>query len=137
MSTPHIWLREQIESTTEIPTYPVEVTRVELPPYIVYVRDETQRDVALTLGDTLNSPIAEDLSLGTFAVTIYADSYVQAWEIAGAISGALHNVSGGEGSTYIQQSRVASQRDGAAGYLEGRDQPTYTVEMTIQIWFEE
>lgn len=137
MSAPHVWLREQIEDATEITAWPVEMTGNLMPPYVVYVREETARDVALTLADAINGPIAEDISAATFAVTIYADSYVQAWEVADQVAGAVHNVSGGGGDAYIQHSKVVSQRDGSAGYLDGREQPTFTVDLSVQILFEE
>lgn len=137
MSAPHVWLREQIEDATEITAWPVEMTGNLMPPYAVYVREETARDVALTLADAINGPITEDLSAATFSVTIYADSYVQAWDIAGQVAGAVHNVSGASGDAYIQHSKVTSQKDGITGYLEGREQPTYTVEISVVILFEE
>lgn len=137
MSAPHVWLREQIEEATDITAWPVEMTGNLAPPYVVYNREETVRDVALTLETGINEQPAEDMSAATFAVTVYADSYVQAWDIADLVAAAVHNVSGASGDAYIQHSKVVSQRDGVAGYLDGREQPTYTVELSVQILFEE
>lgn len=136
MSAPHVWLREQIEDATGVDAFPVEVTGSNLPPYVVYVRDTTAREMVLP--DTLEAVPEAGLlpPVATFTLTIYADSYVQAWEIAGQIVGAVHKVSVDESGLTIHESIVVDEKDGAAGYLEGRDSPTYTVEQTIQIRWE-
>lgn len=135
MSTPHVWLREQIEAATDATAWPVEAAGSAEPPYVVYVRDETSRDVAMTL-ETAIGQEAPAFRVATFVVTIYCDSYAQGWEIAEDISAAVHNVSGGSGHQYIQQSKVMNERDGAAGYMDGRDQPTYTIDITVEIQYE-
>lgn len=136
MSAPHVWLREQIEAATGINAYPVEMTGSELPPYVVYVRDTTAREFVLP--DTMEAIPEPGLlpPVATFTLTIYADSYVQAWEIAGQIVDAVHKVSADESGLTIHECVVADEKDGMAGYLEGREQPTYTVEQTIQIRWE-
>lgn len=136
MSAPHVWLRERIEDATGVNAFPVEVTGSNVPPYVVYVRDQTTREQVLpeALGST--PPEAYMPPVATFTLTIYADSYVQAWEIAGDISGDLHNVSEEASGLTIHECLVADEKDGMAGYLEGRESPTYTVEQTITIRWE-
>lgn len=136
MSAPHVWLREQIEAATGVDAFPVEVTGTNLPPYVVYVRDQTTREMVLP--DTLEPVPDAGLMppVATFTLTIYADSYVQAWEIAGQITAAVHKVSADDSGLTIHESVVLDEKDGMAGYLEGRDSPTYTVEQTVQIRWE-
>lgn len=136
MSAPHVWLRERIEDATGVDAFPVEVTGSNLPPYVVYVRDQTTREQALAEALAAIPPEAYMPPVATFTVTIYADSYVQAWEIAGDISGSLHNVSEEASGLTIHECLVVDEKDGMAGYLEGRESPTYTVEMTISIRWE-
>lgn len=136
MSAPHVWLRAQIEDATGVNAWPVEMTGSDMPPYVVYVRDQTVREQVLeeTLGPVPAPQYVPNVAV--FTVTIYADSYVQAWEIAGDVSGAIHNVSADESGLTIHECIVIDEKDGMAGYLDGRESPTYTVEQTIQIRWE-
>ena len=136
MSAPHVWLRERIEDATGVDAFPVEVTGSNLPPYVVYVRDQTTREQMLPEALGAFPPEAYMPPVATFTVTIYADSYVQAWEIAEDITGSLHNVSEEASGLTIHECLVVDERDGVAGYLEGRESPTYTVEQTITIRWE-
>jgi len=72
-----------------------------------------------------------------FTVVIYSDSYAQCWEIAGQIRAAVHRFSGSAHGETIQQCFVIDERDGDAGYLDGREQPTYTVEQTVELAYAE
>ena len=138
MGAPHVWLKSAIEAAASgVTVWPVDMTGGGEPPYVIYVREQTARE--LLLAETFDDgPVPGELSpVARFSVTIYADSYVQAWEIAGNISTALHRFQGsGEGQT-IDSCMVMDERDGDAGYLEGREQPTFTVEQTIEVRFQE
>jgi hypothetical protein len=136
MSAPHNWLKAAIEDATGsqgVTAWPVEMTGTGEPPYAIYTRTGTSRELVLT--DTLDeSPSADECPpLATFSVVVYADSYVEAWEIADAIASAIHKFAGTAHGETIQEASVIEERDGDAGFLEGREQPTYTVELTIQI----
>ena len=126
----------RIEDATGVDAFPVEVTGSNLPPYVVYVRDQTTREQMLPEALGAFPPEAYMPPVATFTVTIYADSYVQAWEIAEDITGSLHNVSEEASGLTIHECLVVDERDGVAGYLEGRESPTYTVEQTITIRWE-
>jgi hypothetical protein len=131
MGAPHVWLKSAIEAAAAgVLAYPVEMTGGGEPPYVIYVREATSRD-SETLDVVGVSPAAR------FAVTVYADSYVEAWQIAGSIYGDLHNFQGTAEGEVIESCLVLDERDGDAGYLEGREQPTFTVEQTIEVRFQE
>ena len=138
MGAPHVWLKSAIEAAASgVTAWPVDMTGGGEPPYVIYVREGTSRE--MVLAETFDDePAPGQLGpVARFAVTIYADSYVQAWEIAGEISSALHRFQGsGEGQT-IESSMVTNERDGDSGFLEGREQPTFTVEQTIEVRFQE
>lgn len=136
MGAPHVWLKQAIEAAASgVTAWPVEKTEPGSPPYVIYTRDSTTRE--LVLADTLDDTPAPGLvdPVSTFSIVTYADSYVQAWQIANAISAAIHLFSGSGEGWEIHHCLVTDERDGAAGYLDGREQPTYTVETTIEVRF--
>lgn len=138
MGAPHVWLKSAIEEAAAgVTAWPVEKTEKGDPPYVIYTRDSTTRELVLadTFDDTPGSGLVDPRA--TFSLVTYADSYVQAWEIASAISAAIHRFSGSAGGEIIHHCLVTDERDGAAGYLDGREQPTYTVETTIDIRYQE
>jgi hypothetical protein len=138
MGAPHNWLKAAIEAATgTVYAWPVEMTGQGDPPYVIYQREQTVREALLE--DTLDySPGSNALPpVARFELMVYADSYVAAWEIAGQIQAAIHRFSGSEHGETIHECQVLDERDGEAGYLEGREQPTYTVEMTVEIRYEE
>jgi hypothetical protein len=70
-------------------------------------------------------------------VAVYADDYVQAWTLAGQITAAIHTFAGTADGTTVEHCLVLDERDGQPDYLEGRETPTYTVELSVEIrWAE-
>jgi hypothetical protein len=137
-NAPHNWLKAAIEAASAgVYAWPVEMTGQGDPPYVIYTREQTERQPLLS--DTLDySPGMNELPpVARFEVVVYADSYVEAWEIAGLIAAAIHRFKGSEHGETIHECQVVDERDGDAGYLEGREQPTYTVEMAVEIRYEE
>lgn len=146
MGSPHNWLKAAIEEATdagsgsggyEVTAWPVEMTGGGEPPYVVYQRTATVRE--LILPDALDeTPTVDSLPpVATFEVTVYADSYVQGWEIADAIVAAIHKFTGSAHGETIQTALVTDVADGDSGFLEGREQPTFTVELTVEITYQE
>lgn len=138
MNAPHNWLKAAIEAAAAgVQAWPVEMTSAGDPPYVIYVREGTAREAILD--DSLDGePIVNALPpVARFGVVVYADSYVQAWQIAGAITAAIHRFKGTAHGETIHECQVIDERDGDAGFLEGREQPTYTVEMVVEIRYQE
>lgn len=143
MGSPHVWLKAAIEDATgsgsgsEVTAWPVEMTGSGDPPYVIYNRTATVRE--LILPDALDEvPEVDSLPpVATFTVAVYADSYVEAWEIADAITLAIHKFSGSAHGETIQHALVTDVADGDSGFLEGREQPTFTVELTVEITYQE
>jgi hypothetical protein len=143
MGSPHVWLKAVIEDATgsgsgyEVTAWPVEMTGAGDPPYVIYQRTSTVRE--LMLPDALDdAPEIDSLPpVATFTVTVYADSYVEAWEIADAVTLAVHKFSGSAHGETIQTAIVTDVADGDSGFLEGREQPTFTVELTVEITYQE
>lgn len=139
MGSPHNWLKAAIENAggSTITAWPVEMTGGGDPPYVVYTRTATVRE--LLLADTIDDATTVDSlpPVATFQVTVYADSYVQAWQIADAIVADVHKFQGSAHGQTIDKALVTDVADGDSGFLEGREQPTFTVELTVEITYQE
>lgn len=138
MGAPHNFLRSAIEAAAPgVTAWPVEMTGGGEPPYVTYTREGTTREQLLD--DTFDAdPDPDELPpVARYTVVIYADSYVQAWEIAGQITAAIHRFKGSAAGQTIDHCLVLDERDGEAGFLDGREQPTYTVEQAVEIRFQE
>lgn len=138
MPIPEKWIKGAIEDAVEdCLAWPVAMTGNGEPPYVVYFREGTARE--LVLADTLDAtPEPNQLPpVATFRLDIYADSHVQAWEIAEAIAAALNRFKGTVDGLTIDHCLLADERDGDAVRLEGREDPTYIVEQTYTISWQE
>lgn len=132
-SYPEAWLLATLEQASGCPVYPVMGREGQLPPYVVFMRENTQDDMALDdeLGETV-------VSTSVFNVDIYADGYLQAKGIAAAVKAAVRNFSGHTGTLTIIRSLAEDDRDGPAVVLDGRDTPTYTIEQSYRVsWLED
>jgi len=137
MPTPNVWLKEAIEYATSATAWPVGMTGTESPPFVIYAREATGREQVLadTFDDT---PSADQVNpVARFLVAVYADDYVQAWTLAGQITAAIHKFTGTAYGTTIEHCMVLDERDGQPDYLEGRETPTYTVELSVEIRWNE
>lgn len=137
MGTPHVWLKEAIETATGHTVWPVGMTGTQSPPFLIYAREATSREQVLA--DTFDDiPLADAVPpVARFLVAVYADDYVSAWDIAGDITAAIHKYAGTASGTTIDHCLVLDERDGQPDYLEGRETPTYTVELSVEIrWVE-
>jgi hypothetical protein len=68
---------------------------------------------------------------------VYADGYTLVRSAADAISAALHNFTGSGSGATIDHVHVTDEKDGTPVFLEGRDVPTFVVEMNISIRWQE
>jgi hypothetical protein len=136
---PESWLYEAIEAAagSGVEAYPVSYTGGGEPPYVVFQRASTQPQ--LVLQDELSETPELDAfpRQATYTVEIYADGYLEAREIAQAVSDALHRFTGPMDYLTIEHCLLMDDRDSAAVYLEGREVPTYIVEQTYQIAWSE
>lgn len=133
MSIPQVWLREAIEDATGYEVHPLGVPEGLNPPYVIYTRTATSRE--LVLDDTLDSPAGGSAMppVATITVEIYRDDYVEVWETSAAIVGAIHGYSGGD----IVSCLVTDEADAPPVFMDGRDTPTYAVELSVEIRYAE
>jgi hypothetical protein len=133
MPTPHVWLKEAIEAATSCTAWPVGMTGTQNPPFVIYAREGTTREQVLAdaFDDT---PAADQIHpVARFLVAVYADDYVEAWDLAEDITDKIHRFAGTAHGTNIEHCLVLDERDGQPDYLEGRETPTYTVELSVEI----
>jgi len=143
MSAPHVWLKAAIEAAyAGLTAWPVENTAGignagYDPPYVIYRRESTSQEILL--GDAIGSGPALDQfpPLATFSISVFAPSYVTAWAIADAITASIHKFRDLEDDETIEAAYVLDRADGDVTILEGSEQPTYTVELSVEIRFRE
>lgn len=129
MASPEAWLSSAIETASGCPAYPLAVPEGKAPPFVIYGRQSTTREQQLD--GTFDAPI------GTFRVTIYVDGYLAAKTTADAIRQSVNNFTGSGGGSTILSVHLTDEVDGDPEFLEGRDLPTYVVEHTYSISWEE
>lgn len=132
MPVPQVWLREAIEAAAGCEAHPLGVPEGLNPPYVVYTRAGTTREQLLN--DTLDDPAGGSSvpPVANLNVEVYRDDYVQVWETSAAIVAAIHGYAGGDVLSCV----VADEADAEPVFLDGRDTPTYVVQLTVEIKFQ-
>ena len=126
------WLRDKIEAAAGCPAYPLAVPEGVIPPFVTY--GQAGQEDLQTLDEGVGSAT---LVQGTYSVAICADGYMQAKQLARLIRAAIRNFTGDAGDITIHMAAITGQQDGDAVFMEGRDVPTYIVEQTYAITWEE
>jgi hypothetical protein len=130
MAIPEVWIKAAIEASADCLAYPVDAPEGVAPPYVTFARVGTTRE--LTLEENVENVV------GSFEVVIYADSYLEAKEIADSVRQSIHNFSGDASGVTIELSALTDEVDGSPVYLDGRDRPTYSVEHSYSVhWIED
>lgn len=129
---PEQWLKAAIETAGSCLTYPMEAPEGAALPYVIYGRTSTQRETIMAGATAVNvNPSAQ------FSVLLYASTYSAVKTLADLVRVALHNFNGTANGVTIRECLIVEELDGSPDYLEGQDKPTYTVEHTYQIRWED
>ena len=132
MPYPEQWLKAAIEAAGGCLAWPMEAPESAALPYAIYGRTSTQRELTLPAVPPLTvNPSA------TFSVLIYASTYSSVKALADSVRSAMHNFNGTANGVTILECLITEERDGSPDYLDGQDKPTYSVEHTYQIRWEE
>lgn len=140
---PHVWLKAAIEEAVEgVTAWPLENTAGQdepgyNPPYAIYRREGTEREPPLSDGFGATPGPDKFPPMARYTVEVFADSYVSAWDITNAIVAAVHRFKGSAGDETILRSFVVDALDGEVVILEGRKQPTFIVEVVLEIHYAE
>lgn len=131
MAFPEQWTKSAIEAAGSCSAFPLIAPESAALPYVIYGRTGTDRATAMFDGPLSVHPA------GTFQVEIYAATYFGAKTLADAIRQALHNFNGTESGVTIRQCLLLEERDGDPVFFDGQDKPTFMVEHTYQIRWQE
>lgn len=130
MPFPEQWAKSAIETAAGCQAWPLIATESAALPYVVYGRTGTDH-VNNIAGVPITDPSA------TFQVEIYAATYYSAKTLADEVRVAMHNFTGTASGVTIRSSLLIDERDGDPVFFDGQDKPTYSVEQTYQIRWEE
>jgi hypothetical protein len=132
MPFPEQWAKNAIEGAASCQAYPMIAPESASLPYVVYGRTSTDRivDMAAPPGSAF-PPAAQ------FQVEIYAATYFSAKTAADLVRQVLHNFTGTASGVTIRSSLLTDERDGDPVFFDGQDKPTFSVEQTYQIRWEE
>ena len=126
---PEIWLRDAITEATGAQVYPVQAPETATTPYIVYSRNNTERDLAMPT--ISRAPKAE------FDLIVVTDSYFKGKELAEAIRLKCNNFKGQYSDCSITSCAIISQADGAPEEKDGETVPNFVQELSFAIRYEE
>lgn len=126
---PEAWLYQAIEAggCSAWPTTPPDKLN---PPFAVFSRDSTERDFDLEEGST-------GAVFGEFTVEIFHNGYLAAKALADAIRASVNNFTGTAHGATIDRVQLTDERDGIPVRFDGRSDPTYVIEQTYQIHWNE
>lgn len=131
MPFPEQWLKSAAEAAAGCPAYPMEAPEGAALPYLIYGRTSTTRETPLLSGNLIVNPTAQ------FRVILYAATYSAVKTLAASVVAALHNFNGTAHGVTIRLCLALDELDGSPDYLDGQDKPTFSVEQTYQIRWEE
>ena len=125
------WVKSAIEAAAGCDAYPMIAPESASVPYVVYGRTATDRAAALYGSGVILNPSAQ------LQLEIYAATYSSAKTLANALRSAMHNFTGTASGVTIRSSLLTEERDGDPVFFDGQDRPTFSVEQTYQIRWEE
>lgn len=132
MAFPEQWLKAAIEAASSVQAWPMEAPEGASLPYVVYGRTSTTREQIMA------GPVAVAVRPSAqFQVLVFAPSYSAVKTLADQVRLALHNFNGTAHGVTIRECLIQEEADGPPDYLEGQDKPTYQVDQTYQIRWEE
>lgn len=129
MAFPEKWLRSRLDAATTAGIHPVLAPLNAPFPLVVYRRSGTRRERALV--GNVGRPVA------SFSVSIVAETYSQAKEIADAIRLSVDNFTGESEGVTIVNVALASEADNMERPPEGQSKPLYRVDQIYEVRFHE
>lgn len=129
MAFPEKWLRSRLDAATAAGIHPVLAPLNAPFPLVVYRRNGTRRERSLV--GNAGRPVA------SFSVSIVAETYSQAKEIADAIRLSVDNFTGESEGVKIVNVALASEADNMERPPEGQSKPLYRVDQIYEVRFHE
>lgn len=128
-ASPEAWLYSAIQAAG-LDVYPVTSPAKKEPPFAVYSRDSTDRDLETAVGST-------GAVVGEFVVEIFSDGYQAGKTLADSVRAAVNNFTGTAGGATIDRVQLTQERDGVPVRLADREATTYVIEQTYLIEWNE
>ncbi len=129
MAYPEKWLRSKLDEATAAGIHPILAPQNAPFPLVVYRRTGTRRE--RNMGGNVGRPIA------TFSVSIVAETYSQAKEIAEAIRLNVDNFTGDYSGLTIVFTSLVSEADNMERPPEGQAKPLYRVDQVYEVRYHE
>lgn len=129
MAYPEKWLRAKLDEATTASVHPILAPQNADFPLVVYRRTGTRRERDV-LGN-VGRPVA------TFAVSIVAQTYSQAKEIADSIRLVVDNFTGDHSGLKIVFTSLVSESDNMERPFEAQAKPLYRVDQVYEVRFIE
>jgi hypothetical protein len=126
---PEKWLRSKLDEATAAGIHPILAPQNAPFPLVVYRRTGTRRE--RNMGGNVGRPIA------TFSVSIVAETYSQAKEIAEAIRLNVDNFTGDYSGLTIVFTSLVSEADNMERPPEGQAKPLYRVDQVYEVRYHE
>lgn len=127
--TPETWMASAIAEAAGVTPWPQFVPEGAALPYVIYQRASTDREQTLAAGYAR--------TLGTFDVTVFAETYTAAKDLADSIRQSLANFNDTVEGLTINHVHLTDERDADPVFFDGRDTPTFVIEQTYIIRWEE
>jgi hypothetical protein len=132
MAFPEEWLKAAIEAAAECYAYPQIAPEGAAVPFAIYGRESTSIDPVMYGTETVpDKPVAQ------FAVEVYAATYSQAKSMALSIRQAVHNFHGEANGVTIRHSYLTDEKDGDPVFFDAQDRPTFLVQLSFTIRWQE
>jgi hypothetical protein len=126
---PEKWLRTKLDEATTAGVYPILAPQNAPFPLVVYRRTGTRRERDM-IGN-VGRPIA------TFSVSIVAETYSEAKDIAEAVRLNVDNFTGSHSGLTIVFTSLVSEADNMERPPEGQAKPLYRVDQVYEVRFYE
>lgn len=129
MAYPEKWLRAKLDEATTAGIHPILAPQNAPLPLVVYRRTGTRRE--RNMGGNVGRPIA------TFSVSIVAESYSEAKDIAEAVRLKVDNFTGDYSGLTIVFTSLVSEADNMERPNEGQAKPLYRVDHVYEVRYHE
>lgn len=129
MAYPEKWLRARLDAATTAGVHPILAPQNAPFPLVVYRRTGTRRERNMV--GNVGRPIA------TFSVSIVAETYSQAKDIAEAIRLNVDNFTGDYSGLKIVFTSLVSEADNMERPAEGQAKPLYRVDQVYEVRYHE
>lgn len=123
------WLSAQLVIANPAVAFPMIAPQGQPLPIVIYRRTRTTRERHLTSGAGM--PVA------SFDISVYANTYAAAKEIASDIKTQIDNFTGTASGVTVNRCSIEDESDGFEPPADGNSKAVYIVSMSFEVCFTE